>query len=287
MMKWNGNLYEGNHKPMISMSEFESVQDDLKSKRYGFNLDDENKPKFMYRGLFRCGACGAMITAENKTNRYGSKYTYYRCSHKNKKYHFCPEPYVQEQSITKTILEFLDSLYIPQSVENFALQIALKTEEERKSRQEQSLLKFKQEQVQLSNRLEKLRNLVVDEVITKEDYTKDRNKYIAELKQAEKKIEQMETGNLSLFEPLKETVLLLNRAKSIFEDGDFKTKRILLNLLCSNPTLKAKTPLISAKFPIQELSKKTSIPNLLTDWENFWNLYQEIRRFNSLIKKCT
>ncbi|MDO8512390.1 MAG: zinc ribbon domain-containing protein [bacterium] len=37
---------------------------------------------FPFAQFARCGECGSMITAQYATNRFGTKYTYYRCTKK-------------------------------------------------------------------------------------------------------------------------------------------------------------------------------------------------------------
>jgi len=77
MFDYHGQLHKGKHKPMVTKKEFIKVQNlihspiSTKPKQY----------KFKYTGLIQCGECGASITAEYKTNRFGSKYIYY---------HYCP-----------------------------------------------------------------------------------------------------------------------------------------------------------------------------------------------------
>lgn len=58
----SGNIYPGNHTPMITREEFERVQVLLGRK-------GRPRPKtheFTYRGPIRCGECGGSVTAEEK-----------------------------------------------------------------------------------------------------------------------------------------------------------------------------------------------------------------------------
>ena len=54
-IRWNGELYPGAHKPVVTKAEFERAQQVL-------GLAPETRPSersFAYRGLFTCGACGS------------------------------------------------------------------------------------------------------------------------------------------------------------------------------------------------------------------------------------
>ncbi len=86
MFEWAGNLYTGNHKPMITLAEFDHVQ---------VLLGRKGKPRlkhhdFAYTGLIRCSVCQSMFTATEKIKLVKSTgqcktYTYYHCTRKNKK----------------------------------------------------------------------------------------------------------------------------------------------------------------------------------------------------------
>ena len=58
-----GKWYQGNHKPMITVKEYDKVQ--MLLGRAG--RPRPVKHNFAYTGQIRCGECSAMITAEQKT----------------------------------------------------------------------------------------------------------------------------------------------------------------------------------------------------------------------------
>jgi len=63
LMRYNGEIFEGKHEPIISKKLFDSVQEVMsrKSKPHSKGL----KP-YIYRGFFRCGECGCFITTETQ-----------------------------------------------------------------------------------------------------------------------------------------------------------------------------------------------------------------------------
>ncbi len=85
MFKWRGNVYKGNHKPMITLEEYDRVQ---------FIMGKEGKPRsqthnFAYTGIIRCDCCGSMYTASEKTKiikKTGDlkTFVYYSCTKKKK-----------------------------------------------------------------------------------------------------------------------------------------------------------------------------------------------------------
>src|SRR3989337_3898236 len=99
LMRYNGEIFEGKHEPIISQTLFDSVQEVMSRK---------SKPKsrglkpYLYRGFFHCGECGCFITTETQKG-----HNYLRCT---KRKGACSQRYVREEFITKQIGEELDSI---------------------------------------------------------------------------------------------------------------------------------------------------------------------------------
>ncbi len=97
-----GRSLPGRHEPMITLAQFERAQELL-------GRLDRSRAKthvFAYTGLMHCGSCGGSITAEHKTNHYGSQYVYYHCTHKMAQMP-CREKCIEEGDLEKQILDFL------------------------------------------------------------------------------------------------------------------------------------------------------------------------------------
>ena len=115
----SGIWYKGSHEPMITEAEFDRIQTLLGRK---------GKPRakthtFPFTGMMRCGECGGMITAEEKTkhqkNGKTHHYTYYRCT-KKKELH-CSQKYIESDDLDKEILKDTNKLKIPHSFHTWAL----------------------------------------------------------------------------------------------------------------------------------------------------------------------
>lgn len=112
----DGILYKGSHRPVVTQSEFDQVQ------RY-LGRTDRARPvrhAFPYTGLIRCGTCGRMVTAEQKTNAYGSRYIYYHCS-KRSVGPRCRERSVEQNALEQQFGAFLASLAVDGGLERWAL----------------------------------------------------------------------------------------------------------------------------------------------------------------------
>lgn len=104
---YKGELLPGNHHPMVTIDEFETVQNNL---RRGVTYREHT---FTYSGLLRCGECGCAITAEAKQRSLATgearTYTYYHCTKKRAP---CSQVSVSEAAIDERIGEFIRCLEI-------------------------------------------------------------------------------------------------------------------------------------------------------------------------------
>lgn len=80
---WKGEVFQGKHKPMITPLQFEKAQQIITVQKEVRNTNIE----FDLKGIFKCGHCGAILTAEQhkktiKRTGLESVFRYYRCSHK-------------------------------------------------------------------------------------------------------------------------------------------------------------------------------------------------------------
>ena len=113
---WVGRTYPGAHRAMISLDEFEEIQE-LLGRR------EKAKPKakcFAFTGMIRCGECGMLITAEEKVNKYGSKYTYYRCTKRRRDIR-CRQPCIRMEDLEGQICRFLATLSVPEPLHQWSL----------------------------------------------------------------------------------------------------------------------------------------------------------------------
>jgi len=90
--KFNGEIYEGNHKPAITKKLFDKCQEVMKNKAHHTNRGVKS---YAFRGLLKCGECNCSITAETQKG-----HNYYRCTKKKLP---CSQKYVREESLNEQI----------------------------------------------------------------------------------------------------------------------------------------------------------------------------------------
>lgn len=83
-LKLNGNLYEGNHQPIISDELWGRVQDTFKCRDKITKLGVRLTAAPLLKGIFRCGCCDCAMTPIYSSNKGGKRYGYYVCSKKQR-----------------------------------------------------------------------------------------------------------------------------------------------------------------------------------------------------------
>jgi len=113
--QYGGKWYIGKHERMITQGEFDRAQAILGRR-------GKPRPKtkaFAFTGMIRCGECGAMITAEDKINRFGSRYTYYHCTKRLDKK--CMQRSIELLKLEEQIDYLLSQIEIPESFKEWAI----------------------------------------------------------------------------------------------------------------------------------------------------------------------
>lgn len=249
---WNGKLYPGKHTPMITTAEFQQLQKWL--GRPG--TEKPQRYRFPFTGMIRCGACGLMITAEHKINRYGSRYTYYHCTKRNIGER-CAQPSVEAEALEGQIVEFLTSLQIDANIHHFLVDSAL---EVGKAEQDKQLIQAQLERslAQVRQQRDTLIDLRVRGLVSDEEFTQRRQKlYLDETSLTERAGALDRADNW--FEPAKLLISFSNRAAECFLTGDEEAKRLILKTVSANLSMTDKKLSIQAAEPFTMIAKSPGI----------------------------
>ncbi len=133
-LSYNGELYQGNHTPMVSEEEFERVQQIIDPSHTTRPKDPDTN--FLLRNLFKCGECGFAITAERKyktIKKTGERkaYIYYHCTGKSK-HSKCSQPHLHsaEDELIKQIKTKLSRFTIDPDFYRLAIEALAQEEDE-------------------------------------------------------------------------------------------------------------------------------------------------------------
>lgn len=254
-----GKTYPAKHQAMVTLDEFDRVQEILGRPR-------QPRPKtreFAFTGLIRCGACGLSVTAEERVNRHGSHYTYYHCT-KRRMDEWCDQPYVQVAGLEREIVRFLREIMLPEPFHQWAMSKLGRVAESAKNASAARRRSLDQAQLSTDKELDNLTKLRIRDLLTDEEYMRQRQ----ELERKQIQIAQgIKTANEcdDRFEPAQMLVSFSNRAVSWFEAGDLRTKRLILEIVGLNPLLKDKKLSIDARKPFRRWSN----PGNISEWSSF------------------
>jgi site-specific DNA recombinase len=239
-----GKLYHGKHERVVSIAAFERIQAWIsrpgkqKPKRY----------KFAFAGLIRCGACGLMVTAEHKRNRFGTLYSYYHCTHRNLDAR-CNQPVLSVRDIEAQIAAFLTRLTLDQELHQQLVSEALSSEvsEATLAAARDGLTRTLAE---LATHEANLIDLRVRDQLTDEEFLPRRAALTRERARLEERLIDVDREQ-DAFEPVAEFLMFNNKAVDWFHAGGDDEKRLVLETVGSNLSLKDKRLSIEAAFPFR------------------------------------
>jgi site-specific DNA recombinase len=260
-----GQWSPGKHPAMVTIAEFERAQRLL-------GRADRARPKaraFAYTGLMRCGTCGCSITAEEKTNRYGSHYVYYHCTHKKAGAN-CREKSVEERELEYQILEFLGQIGVDD--DELKQPLAIIETERTKERETGDGMTRSVERalVVCGQNVDNLTKLRYRELIEDDQFIRQKAELAREASVLRQRLEHLKTENW--FEPSRNLFLFSNRAVFWLTHGTIEEKRLILATVGSNLSLSVKKLNIDANKPFRVLQESGQV----RDW---WTIVTDVRTF--------
>ncbi len=274
VIEWAGQTFPGKHEPIVTLDEFERVQALLRKP----GRPRSQGLRFAFTGMIRCGACGLMVTAENKTNtRYGYRYTYYHCT-KRRLDPRCPQPCVELTSLEQQIADFLQQIDVPPHVHQVALAQLRDDAHESTKVQDDQVRSIEQSRRETTKQLQELTGLRLRNLLDDAEYVARRKELQHELLKLEQTLKTRQT-TVDRFEPLDDTLFFRSRAVEWFVHGDASTKKLILETVGSNLTLRDKILSIRAKKPFVPIPRNSYLRTVLGSNNDDRNFSAALREF--------
>ena len=106
-IEFKGEVYEGQHDPIVDEALFNRVQAIIAKNRVNKgNSKAQGEHVYLLQGLVRCGKCGSMLTPNSATGRGSKRHFYYNCtkkSHSNRTE--CDARYLPAITVENFVLE--------------------------------------------------------------------------------------------------------------------------------------------------------------------------------------
>ena len=279
---YKGEVYQGTHQPLISKKLYDKVQAVVATRC--FREQDKTREPAPYCGLLRCG-CGMMITAENKTKRQKNgnvhHYVYYRCTRKSKTVACTEKPVrseVLDEQLTKLLAQFALS-------DRWAVELGRMTDEverEEQAESDKALADLRTKAARLSEKLQRLLDTYLDEIIERDVYLAKKAEIMSEKKSLEEQMSDAAVGQSGWVEPMRNWLEKAVSICSVAQSDDFAAKKTLLreifglNLFLTNKNVATHgdqsqiSPLKNPWFALRATKEKTAPEG--GNFRNFPNL---------------
>jgi len=235
-VRHNGEWFDGTFDPIISPKLFEDVQIVLASK--GKPRRSRGSHGFPFCGLFRCGECGGMFSAQFAKGN-GGVYRYYRCT---KKKGVCSQGYVQEKDLVAQIQKRLQTISLCDRYTEYMLKQIDMWEQEETLVSHSDVQNLSDKLKASEARMEKLVSAYLDGDIPKEIYLKKKDESMRAslaLKSEKKDFEQRRN---TWVEPLREWVMDTKQATFLSSSTDFPQIASFVQKIGTNHTVRQNRP---------------------------------------------
>jgi site-specific DNA recombinase len=260
---YGGEWYEGKHELMVTPDEFERAQMILGRK-------GKSRPKkhvFAFTGLFKCGQCGAQITAEEKYKKIKStgltkRYVYYHCTHMKDRN--CTQGSVEETALKSQIDSYLRQISLPEPYLEWIFKYLNKVKDQEQSKTILGRDNLREQLRKVNAKLENLLTLKISpenatgELLSDSEYLSQKGKMLSEKMSLDRALAQHNQVQSETRELTKATFNFASYARIWFSKGDRNRKRSILTAAYSNRTILAGKVLMEAKKPLQVIQKFAS-----------------------------
>lgn len=246
-LKQTGEMFSGAHQPLIGKSLFDRVQRILTGKTNTRAIRHE----FLFRRLLMCKHCGYSLIGERQKG-----HVYYRC-HTNG----CPTKAVREELVEDAILQQLDPLrftetewaYLAERVGHLRQNWMKELEDQTK------VLKLKKGQLQ--DRLARLTDAFIDQLIEKSIYEERKASLLLERAEVEEQLNALRGNQKPVPDRIAECLELANDAYSSYKVALPEDKRDLLKLVTSNCTVDGKIVVVTLSLPFEWIARREKFTN--------------------------
>lgn len=232
-----GEVFEGNHTPLVTKSTFDRVQAVMSGRLYPRIESHE----FRFRRLIKCDACKRSLTGERQKGRI-----YYRCHDRS-----CRGVSLLEKGVEAMVIDELawlkvDGEGLGDLRDLFAEQIALE-----RGQQDSVVLTTERDIGLIDGRLERLTDALIDGMIDKQTYDERRSDLLGRKRSLQDRLAKGEDS--TFWANVSQWFELGLTASSDYILANDAQKREAVQTFGSNLGADVKTPYFTMKFPFDEI----------------------------------
>ncbi|PIR17675.1 MAG: hypothetical protein COV46_03180 [Deltaproteobacteria bacterium CG11_big_fil_rev_8_21_14_0_20_49_13] len=239
IIAYGGKEYDGKHKAMITLSEFDRVQ-------YLLGRKGKARPKthaFAFTGLIRCGECGCVYTAETKRklikcNGEVKEYTYYHCTRKRTDYDCSQKKVIRDDVLNQLIADEIEKFTILPEFRDWALEVLKEQNSKEVTDRNQIFESQTKALAQSHDKLDRLVDMRLNDLLSNAEYVQKKDRLEKEIQDLRKQAKETEERIDNWLELTEKVFDFATNAHTAFLNGNMETKKQILMALGSNPTLK-------------------------------------------------
>lgn len=239
MFEWSGKQYQGNHKAMITLEEYDRVQ---------VILGRAGKPRaktheFAYTGLIVCSVCGGMITATEKTKfilKTGElkSYVYYHCGQRKKGVSCTQDERITLQAVESSIDIELERYTILPKFREWALEILNKNNDKEIEDRTKIYETQHKSLTETQKELDTLTKMRYRDLIDDETFVRERDELQSKIVKLKTNLRETESRAEKWLELTEKTFNFATYARKAFMGPDLQTKREIFSALGQNFSMK-------------------------------------------------
>jgi len=254
-----GQVFPGNHKPLVPKSLFDRVQSILRGKTVIRTV----RHNFAFRKLVRCGRCGYTLIGELQ-----KMHVYYRCQRRS-----CLTTAVREEAVEARVSPLVAKLMLdPQEMEYIRGWVEdARSHEHTVYQQELHNTRLRLDGIR--SRLGRLTDAFIDGIIEKPVFEARKTGLLSDEQRTLETIRNLEAGNGGALQRLERFLELVKTAPIAYENANPDEKRDLVKNLFSNLSLIDKNVDVTLKPGVYLLANrpKTSYGAPSRSLHRTWN----------------
>ena len=239
IINYSGKTCPGIHEAMITLEEFDKVQILLGRK----GKPRPQKHHFAYTAMIRCEECGCFYTAQTKKKLIKStgeirEYTFYHCTKKKLDITCSQRKNIRVENLEAQIEKIISSISIIPDFRTWALEVLNSSND--KEIADRSKIHETQSNTLLAvqNELDNLTKMRYRDLITDEEYMKERNELQLKIGRLKEELRDIEARAEKWLELTEEVFDFATYAHSKFLKGSLDEKKEILIDLGSNFLMK-------------------------------------------------
>ncbi len=245
----------GKYPAMVTEEEFIQAQRILGRKGY---QTKPSKREFAFGGLLRCGECGCTITGEAHTKRLKTSgeiktYNMYRCVKKNRK--GCTQKYSNERELETMVNEYVETLAVDDQYITWSMKWLSFLHKQECTERETIETSLTDALTQCKKRIDNLFQMKLRELVTDEEYTKEKQTLLKEKEQLEQETALQSDRQNNWLQTAEQAMYFCRDFKTMFDNGNLQQRKILLKQVGAHLVLNYGKLHIEAQKPFKSLLK--------------------------------